>query len=112
MLSELSQVNYLTWVAGIRLEYPALNIDKKVWAKLKILWIVKEVYLPFTDNAVMTTDRKDSSQVPWVLWYLQPKQANNEIISAAEQTYGFAQVLVTTHSKAAFQEGALRWWLQ
>ena len=60
----------------------------------------------------MTTDRKATSQVPWVLWILQHKQANNEIISAAEQTYGFAQVLVTTHSKAAFQEGALRWWLQ
>ena len=55
----------------------------------------------------MTTDRKDSSQVPWVLWYLQPKQANNEITGAAEQNSGTVQVLVTTHSKAAFQEGAL-----
>ena len=55
----------------------------------------------------MPTDRKATSQVPWVLWILQPKQANNEIISAAEQTYGTVQVLVTTHSKAAFQEGAL-----
>ena len=60
----------------------------------------------------MPTDRKATSQVPRVPWILQHKQADDEIISAAEQTYGFAQVLVTTYSKAAFHEGALRWWLQ
>ena len=55
----------------------------------------------------MTTDRKYSSQVPWGHWYLQPKQADNEIIGAAEQNSGTDQVLVTTHSLAAYQEGAL-----
>ena len=62
---------------------------------------VKKPKLPFTQNALLTTYRKYSSQIPWGTLLFATQQAANEIIGAGEEYSGIDQVLATTHSLAA-----------